>query len=277
MPSDLVSIVLPTYNGQAHIADSIESCLQQTYSNIELIIVNDCSTDDTLRIVETYAAKDARIRIINNPANLKLPASLNAGFAQAHGGYLTWTSDDNIYQRNAIARMLQALIASSADFVYCGYSVTDMAGNVECVRQPLPPEEIILANIVGACFLYTRQVYDKIKDYNERLFCAEDYDYWSRIYRAGFKLITCPDNLYIYRRHQKSLTNTKSRLICLNTEKVISANLTYANLGARDRSKIYWSYYQRSAVRAGRIFSFRFWLKYLWYRGLSILSPGDYI
>lgn len=268
--SKLVSIVLPTYNGQDHLSDSIESCLRQTYSNIELIIVNDCSKDNTLAIARAYAAKDSRVRIVDNPQNLKLPASLNEGFRMSRGEYLTWTSDDNIYRDNAVERMVDVLSGNSADFVYCGYSVADMAGNVECVRSPAPPEHILFLNPVGACFLYTRQVYEKVGDYNLGLFCAEDYDYWSRIYRAGFRIVTYEDDLYIYRRHQNSLTTTKSRLICLNTEKVIAENLRCSLLSAKEKSAIYLDYYRKSVLRAGRIFSVKFLMKYVGFFALSI-------
>lgn len=132
----LVSVILPTYNGENHIKDSIESCLRQTYRNIELIIVNDCSTDGTLDLIKKYAAKDRRVRIIENQKNLKLPASLNEGFKASSGDLLTWTSDDNMFRENAIERMVDMLSEKSADFIYCGYSVGDMNGDIECVRPP---------------------------------------------------------------------------------------------------------------------------------------------
>ena len=114
----LVSIILPTYNGEKYIKDSIESCLCQTYRNIELIIVNDCSTDGTLDLIKKYAAKDRRVRIIENQKNLKLPASLNEGFKASSGDLLTWTSDDNMFRENAIERMVDMLSEKSADFIY---------------------------------------------------------------------------------------------------------------------------------------------------------------
>src|ERR1017187_1387375 len=98
----VISIVLPTYNGSKYIRTSIDSCLHQTFPNFELIIVNDCSTDDTASIVEEYVAKDDRIKIIHNIQNKKLPLSLNKGFEIAKGKYFTWTSDDNYYAPHAL-------------------------------------------------------------------------------------------------------------------------------------------------------------------------------
>ena len=102
----LVSIILPVYNGERYLKQSIESCLNQTYKNIELIIVNDCSTDSTSLIIDEYLLKDNRVRVIDNHINKKLPASLNIGHSQIRGAYVSWTSDDNHYNENAIEVML---------------------------------------------------------------------------------------------------------------------------------------------------------------------------
>ena len=101
MNSKLVSIVLPVYNGERYLEDAIESVLGQTYTNLELIIVDDKSTDDSLNIANKYRILDKRVRIIANEENIKLPKSLNKGFEVAQGDYLTWTSDDNIYYQEA--------------------------------------------------------------------------------------------------------------------------------------------------------------------------------
>ena len=104
-----ISIVLPTYNGEKYIQESIESIINQTFKDWELIIVNDCSNDDTSLIVNEYIKKDNRIRVINNNENKKLPASLNVGFNNAKGEYYTWTSDDNLYKNIALEVMYDFL------------------------------------------------------------------------------------------------------------------------------------------------------------------------
>lgn len=84
-----ISIVLPTYNGERYLKQSIESILGQTYTDWELIVVNDCSTDSTQEIIDFYRKKDTRIRTIFNCTNQKLPESLNIGFREAKGEYFT--------------------------------------------------------------------------------------------------------------------------------------------------------------------------------------------
>src|SRR3989338_4736656 len=111
------SIVLPTHNGARYLRQSIDSCLSQTYKNIELIIVDDCSTDETPDIVRS--CNDPRIRYVRNKTNQRLPRSLNIGFALTTAEYLTWTSDDNQFLPEAIAVMLGFLMENeSIDFVY---------------------------------------------------------------------------------------------------------------------------------------------------------------
>lgn len=267
----LVSIVLPSFNGADYIAQSIESCLAQTYTNIELIIVNDGSTDDTLKIAETYANCETRVHVVNNPRNLQLPASLNTGFREAKGQYFSWTSDDNLYRPQAIQEMTAALQQNDADLVYCAYDVMDMKGKLESRRPPAPIQTMAIRNVIGACFLYKAEARNRIGEYNPSLFGAEDYDYWSRMCRAGLKLHPLNQNLYIWRRHNKSLTQTKGRMVFRNAEKVMAANLRAFHVPAKDRADVYRAYYKRSSESHGWLFAFKFYLKYLAYRMQSSL------
>ena len=84
-----ISVILPTYNGERWLAESIKSVIDQTEHNWELIIVNDCSKDNTLKIAQSFAERDKRIFVISNEVNKKLPATLNIGFSYAKGKYLT--------------------------------------------------------------------------------------------------------------------------------------------------------------------------------------------
>jgi glycosyltransferase involved in cell wall biosynthesis len=105
----LVSIILPTYNGSRFLERAIQSCLGQTYFSIELIIVDDASTDSTPEILARAVKQDTRVRVIWHDRNRKLPAALNTGFSEAKGEFLTWTSDDNEYLPNAIEQMVDFL------------------------------------------------------------------------------------------------------------------------------------------------------------------------
>ena len=209
-----VSIVLPTYNGEKYINESIESILSQTFSDWELIIVNDCSTDRTPQIVQKYADKDARIRIIHNQVNQKLPNSLNIGFEQAKGEYLTWTSDDNYYLPSALEEMVNFLNQNPEYPMVCaGMNSIDEKGDI-IGKFPLYDNQLIFYQAcVGACFMYKRQVITDLGIYSTQWFLVEDYEYWLRI-RLHYGLIGRINHiLYNYRYHENSLTGSRLKEI----------------------------------------------------------------
>ena len=211
LTSKLISIILPVYNGEKYLSLSIESCLNQTYRNIELIIVNDCSTDATVTIANHYAKIDNRVTVINNLENKKLPASLNIGHFDAKGDFITWTSDDNYYENNALEELLKSLIEKEADVAYSNFFLIDSFGNRKREVRLLALENLIFGNVIGSCFLYKKDVFEKNKGYDETLFLVEDYDFWlCAIINNKF----CKVNkfLYNYRSHDSSLTNQISSI-----------------------------------------------------------------
>lgn len=212
----LVSIVLPVYNGERYLAESIESVLNQTYQNLELIIVNDCSTDATESIILSYAEKDARIIYLRNETNLRLPASLNRGFQYAHGEFWTWTSDDNMYLETAIEKMVQVLEQQpDVSLVYCDYDAIDENGKLLERVTAGQADELLYKNIVGACFLYRRQAAEAVGEYDTKRFLVEDYEFWLRIY-LSFRISAHNECLYIYRRHSASLSQKRLREVEAN-------------------------------------------------------------
>jgi len=202
----LVSIILPVYNGEKFLAQSIESCLNQTYQNIELIIVYDFSTDKTLEIANFYATKDSRVLIINNVDKKNLPASLNVGHIAAKGDFITWTSDDNIFEIDAIAEMLNTLLEKNVDIVYSNMIIIDHNGDKVREFDFLDFENVIFRNYFGNCFLYKKEVFERNKGYKEDRFLIEDYDFWLRAI-AHSQFYQIKKKLYRYRRHDTSLTH----------------------------------------------------------------------
>jgi len=200
-----ISIILPTYNGSRYLKKSIESCLCQSYGNFELIMVDDCSTDETPSIIEHYAKQDRRIKVLRNEVNMELPSSLNKGFSIARGEYFTWTSDDNLFSKNALQVLFDNIQAKASDIIYSSYHVIDESGR-RMDKFAGIPEEILFKCAVGACFLYKRTVHEQLGGYDVNKFRMEDMDFWLRaITRFKVSFIDHPD-LYAYRKHPNSLT-----------------------------------------------------------------------
>lgn len=213
----LVSIVLPTYNRATRLPRALQHCLQQTYGNLEVIVVDDGSHDDTAQVVAQFQREDARVRYAHQE-NKGLPAALNAGFRQSRGGYLTWTSDDNWYHHEAIAIMARALGEQpEVGLVYCDYEAVDGDGRLVRRVHLCEPANLMRENCVGACFLYRRRVYEVVGNYDVALFLAEDYDYWLRVRRA-FSMYHIPGVApYSYGWHEASLTEKRLFGVALMT------------------------------------------------------------
>jgi len=223
-----VSIILPTYNGASGYLDlSIRSCLDQTFSDWELIIVDDASTDHTFHLINQFASADPRIQCIRNPANQKLPAALNTGFARARGRYHTWTSDDNCFKPKALDQLVAFLDHhSDVDVVYTDYTLVDEVGKVIGVKRACNIDELLQNSCIGPCFLYRSRVFSTLGGYSDKYYLAEDYDFWLRA-SAYFQLQPLHKNLYYYRLHQDSLSKRYDRGQALSLERALKHNLPF--------------------------------------------------
>lgn len=252
-----VSIVLPTYNGSRYLEESITSCLEQTFTDFELIIVDDFSKDATPEIIARFAAADSRIKPFRNDRNRRLPASLNRGFAESRGAYLTWTSDDNKYRPEAIAQMVQVLDEKpDVGLVYTPMTYIDEEGKL---GGPAwgggAPEMLAYRSPIGACFLYRREVYETIGGYAEDLFLVEDWEYWIRI-AEKFPVWVHNEDLYLYRLHNQSLSRQRQEDHKAVTRRLLEKYLPRMHWASNEAkahgylllARIAWSFCDRKAT-----------------------------
>lgn len=203
-PPEKVSIVLPTYNGAKYLKQSIDSCLNQTYRNIELIIVDDGSMDETPDIIKSY--QDERMKYIRHKKNKGLSHALNTGFTKATGEYLTWTSDDNFYAKNAVGSMIALLQTNKKiDFLYANYYIINDDSEVLQSVSVGQSKELRECNCIGPCFLYRRKIYEVIGEFNPAALLAEDYEYWIRVFKR-FRMQKLDKFIYWHRLHPQCLT-----------------------------------------------------------------------
>jgi len=245
--SPKISVILPSFNGERWLSASIQSVLMQSEVDWELIVVDDCSSDGTYEIARDFCDKDSRVRVIRNSSNKKLPRSLNVGFSQAKGRYLTWTSDDNLFKPDALKQMGNYLDGNpEVDMVAFNMDVINDEGEFLYEWTSFWPQRSVIdlsyGSNVGAAFMYSRRVLSKIGEYNEEMFCAEDYEYWVRLALNGTVRYVDEINIYQYRVHSQTLTNQKRDIIFSKTaeiqEKYFGKFIAAFNLNVFESSKI---------------------------------------
>jgi glycosyltransferase involved in cell wall biosynthesis len=268
MATPLISIVLPTYNGARYLRKSVDSCLSQTFGDFELIIVDDCSTDESGKIADAFAQADHRVRVIHNAFNKKLPLSLNTGFEEAKGKYHTWTSDDNYYAPGALEVLVSELKKHpEADLVYTDYNLVDDQDRVIGNRK--------FNNIYdgftdwlgcGACFLYKREIFFANKGYNPGAFLIEDYDFFMRAF-LKFNFCYLPRyDLYYYREHESSLTSTQGVVVNDLAKIMIERQLPglEKKLPPHQLMLLYRKFAVFNAVRKNNSKKYRLYLEKVW-------------
>lgn len=211
--SPTISVLMPVYNVEAYIGEAVESILAQTFTNFELIILDDCSTDKTSDIVSTFS--DSRIRYIKQPRNLGLSENLNTGIRMARGKYIARMDGDDISLPDRLKTQIDFL-ETHPDIALCSCGM-EMFGkdNMVWIRQA-DYEQVKITMLFYSPILHASSVWRRASFerhnlyYRQDAFPAEDYDLWAR---AVFhcKLVNIPQVMYKYRIHGEQVTKTDSR------------------------------------------------------------------
>jgi glycosyltransferase involved in cell wall biosynthesis len=193
MPQPTVSIIVPCFKGERYLAEALESCLNQTYPNLEVIVVDDASPDRCAEIAEGFARRDPRVRVIRHQKNGGVSRAFNTGFDAAKGEYLTRLAQDDVFMAQAMAVMAGHLDGHpEAGLVYCDEQKIDEQGRVIGDRKkPAPETALTEGNKVGMCVMWRRSVWERTGKFNPEFDTAEDYDYWLRV-AEHFPIAKCP-------------------------------------------------------------------------------------
>jgi len=189
----LISVILPTHNRAKYIRRAIESAMGQSYSNIELIVINDASTDNTLEIISGMSLNNPKITIVNNERNVGIVVSLNKGIKVAKGKYIARLDDDDIWCDEKKIEKQVAFLENNQDYVLVGGGVirVNQSGR-EIIRYFLPKEDedirkVILTNntFVHTSVLFRKDVFDKVGGYDHNFLFVEDWDLWMKMGTVG--------------------------------------------------------------------------------------------
>lgn len=219
----LISVVMSNYNTpEEYLREAIDSILHQTYSNFEFIIVDDCSTDNSLEIIESY--NDPRITVIKNKQNLGITKSLNRALSVSKGEFVARMDADDICLPERFEKQV-AYLKQNQDVVVCGTWVELFGDGVHAYnekysRKILPEKELLQINLLfgnhmniihpTAMFNHVLLQKNNIK-YNENYIFAQDYRMWVDCSKEG-ELCNVPEVLFKYRIHGKAVSSDKKSI-----------------------------------------------------------------
>lgn len=213
MSGELVSIVVPVYNAEKYITDTVKSVLAQTYGNWELILVENGSSDNTVEVLKNLEKEDKRIRVLDVKANVGAARARNAGTDLSSGKYLAFLDADDLWKPEKLEKEIAFLKEKNAAFVFTGYEFGDENANPtgKIVRVP---ETINHKQAMKNTTIFTSTVlFDVSVLGKERLHMpvikSEDTALWWSILKDGFLAYGLNENLVIYRRPAKSLSSNK--------------------------------------------------------------------
>lgn len=206
----LVSVIVPAFNAEAFLADAVRSALAQTWKTLEVVVVDDGSTDRTGAIAHELAAADGRVRVLHGP-NKGVSAARNQGIAAASGSLLCFLDADDVYLPDKVERQVAFLDQFPAcDLVYSDYYVADLSlapGLLICRRPPFLISDVLTFRNWFAPLspLLRASLAERIAGFDETLAGSEDWDYWIRASECGL-LSYLPGPVGVYRRHSNQTT-----------------------------------------------------------------------
>ncbi len=209
-----VSIITPAHNAENFLPETIDSVLDQTFRDWELIVVDDCSTDRTFEIASAYAAKDPRVRVLRNEVNSGVAATRNRGLEVASGDYIAFVDSDDLWLPEKLEKQLRFMKEKGVVFSYTDYQkyVTETKERGKVLRAPTKmTAKKILGNTAIGCL--TVMVDRKtVGDFRmPPLPHTEDNCTWQEILSRGYVGYRLPMVLSLYRISDRSMTSDKSR------------------------------------------------------------------
>ena len=186
---NLVSIIMPNHNGEKYIAEAIESVISQTYKKWELLIIDDNSSDDSVRIIKSYIEVDKRIKLLNNKINTGYPAKpRNVGIQNATGRFIAFLDCDDIWLSSKLEKQLPLFKDKDCAVVYSFYQKINESSNI-CSSAIRSPRAVSYKNLLkGDCIGNLTGIYDtqKVGKVFQKEIHAEDYLMWLEILKKGF-------------------------------------------------------------------------------------------
>lgn len=213
-----VSIIIPVYNGSNYMREAIDSAINQTYKNIEIIVINDGSNDETDEIAKSYGNK---IRYYKKE-NGGVSTALNLGLEKMTGDYFSWLSHDDLYLPDKIEKEVGYLYENGNPkniILFSDYYLINEQGNVisECIKKHdeisnKPEYALLRGHVNGNSLLIPREAFEKYGNFDEKLRCVQDYLLWFKMMKT-YTYVHIPEMLVKSRVHNKQVTETNPNVL----------------------------------------------------------------
>lgn len=207
----LVSVIMPVYNAGRFLSRAIASVLRQTHSNLELILIDDCSRDDSRQIMQSSADRDARIRLLFNEENQGVARTRNTGIRAASGEYIALLDSDDLWEETKLERQLALLKEKEADIAYGSVDFIDE--NDQKLKTFSVPPATDYEEMLTRCYFICSTVVIRaplLKAHPFRTdFYHEDYLLWTELLALGVKAVGVTDVVASYRQITGSRSHGK--------------------------------------------------------------------
>lgn len=243
----LVSVIIPVYNAEKYVEQAVRSIINQTYTNLEILCCDDCSTDGTFAILQKLAAEDSRVKLFKNESNLKIVRTLNSLVAAANGKYIARMDADDISLPKRIEKQV-AFLESNPDYALCGtnaWHIDESGRKIGRSYLSVSNYEIKRTKFIRCPFYHPsvcmRSDVLKQNKYDYFFDKVEDYDLWMRIIEKN-NAFNLKERLLKYRKTSSGISYNYSDEI---RRKLIELFSKYLNISTQDAAEYVLAFYIR--------------------------------
>ena len=217
--SSLVSIITPCFNSEKYVSQTIHSVLNQTHQNWELLLVDDCSSDETFATISKFASQDNRIKAFKLDKNSGAGVARNFAIHQASGNYIAFLDADDLWKPEKLDKQISFMQTQKIPFTFSFYETIDEAGNLrnETITTPskITYKQLYFCNWIGNLTgIYSVDFFDKIPISSIKK--RQDWMMWLQIVKQIKTAIPVPESLAYYRVREDSISASKWKLIAFN-------------------------------------------------------------
>ena len=209
-----ITIILPVYNGERYLNRTVASVLQQTMPDFELIAIDDCSTDQSLQILQNWAQRDNRIQIAANEQNMGVADARNKGITMAKGEYICFIDSDDTWHSDKLEHQMNFMKQSGCDFSCTAYDMVDDEGkfmkNRFINKQQIVLEDLLKENYICCSTVMLKAELAKQYSMNGS-YAHEDYVYWLDLLQNGANGMVLDETLVQYRVAQSGRSANKGK------------------------------------------------------------------